>query len=389
MASQSQQSEEKGEEGVCEDDRGGGDERGKRGDGDGGGEKGGDGGGGEKRNEGDGEKRDDKPHDNKRDDIPHDNKRDDIPHDNKRDDIPHDNKRDDIPHDNKRDDIPHDNKRDDIPHDNKRDDIPHDNKRDDIPHDNKSSDDSKPHDDDDRGKSISRAKSIARGNDSVRRIVLDTSLNRVIPAEPAVYRLDAPDLTLTVRLKLPAGLFQDGALGEVATSVRVSPWAPDFPWGSVETVAETIDRMRVTRGLEPLTESMRETVAERVSKAICWSLREFHQQLEEDETPAWTSLLVCLKEASLETKLTLVLPPHLCNRNARSPETLKVRFPLVLETTVDETAARAATSLLATLRTLWEQLEIPAASPREEEEAERWLSLLCECVVGEPREFDT
>ena len=66
-----------------------------------------------------------------------------------------------------------------------------------------------------------------------------------------------------------------------------------------------------------------------------------------------------------------------------------MRFPLVLETTVDETAARAATSLLATLRTLWEQLEIPAASPREEEEAERWLSLLCECVVGEPREFDT
>ena len=371
MASQSQQSEEKGEEGVCEDDRGGGDERGKRGDGDGGGEKGGDRGGGEKRNEGDGEKGGDRGGGEKRDDKPHDNKRDDIPHDNKRDDIPHDNKRDDIPHDNKRDDIPHDNKRDD------------------IPHDNKPSDDSKPHDDDDRGKSISRAKSIARGNDSVRRIVLDTSLNRVIPAEPAVYRLDAPDLTLTVRLKLPAGLFQDGALGEVATSVRVSPWAPDFPWGSVETVAETIDRMRVTRGLEPLTESMRETVAERVSKAICWSLREFHQQLEEDETPAWTSLFVCLKEASLETKLTLVLPPHLCNRNARSPETLKVRFPLVLETTVDETAARAATSLLATLRTLWEQLEIPAASPREEEEAERWLSLLCECVVGEPREFDT
>ena len=341
MASQSQQSEEKGEEGVCEDDRGGGDEGG---DGDGGGEKGGDGGGGEKRNEGDGEKGGDRGGGEKRDDKPHDNKRDDIPQDNKRDD---------------------------------------------IPHDNKPSDDSKPHDDDDRGKSISRAKSIARGNDSVRRIVLDTSLNRVIPAEPAVYRLDAPDLTLTVRLKLPAGLFQDGALGEVATSVRVSPWAPDFPWGSVETVAETIDRMRVTRGLEPLTESKRETVAERVSKAICWSLREFHQQLEEDETPAWTSLFVCLKEASLETKLTLVLPPHLCNRNARSPETLKVRFPLVLETTVDETAARAATSLLATLRTLWEQLEIPAASPREEEEAERWLSLLCECVVGEPREFDT
>lgn len=235
---------------------------------------------------------------------------------------------------------------------------------------------------------MSRAKSVARGNDSVRRIVLDTSLNRVIPAEPAVYRLDAPDLALTVRLKLPAGVFQDGASGEVMTSIRVSPWAADFPWGSVETVTETVDRMRVSRGLAPLAESQRETVAERVSESIHWSLREFHQHLSEDETPAWTSLFVCLKEASLETKLTLVLPPHLCVRNARAAETLKVRFPLALETTVEETAGRAAKTLLATLKTLWEQLEIPAVSPREEATAERTLALLCESVVGKWRESD-
>jgi len=206
----------------------------------------------------------------------------------------------------------------------------------------------------------------------VRRIVLDTSLNRVIPAEPAVYRLDAPDLTLTVRLKLPAGLFQDGALGEVATSVRVSPWAPDFPWGSVETVAETIDRMRVTRGLEPLTESKRETVAERVSKAICWSLREFHQQLEEDETPAWTSLFVCLKEASLEQRLRETEKALEKERATRATQEAEVKI-LQAAAASEETARKTreetlerATEAKSALEKRVEQLESSLKTEKEE-----------------------
>ena len=146
--------------------------------------------------------------------------------------------------------------------------------------------------------------------------------------------------------------------------------------------------MRKSQGFSELSEKDRELICSLSLSALLTSMKLFYKKVALTKKPEFLSLYKYLKISSLEPKITLILPPFLCNRNAHSSETLKVEFPISLQyLSESEASIDMAERLLSALKLLWEQSGTPPLTPEEEVQYLEELSEFLELKVFSYQSF--
>ena len=231
-----------------------------------------------------------------------------------------------------------------------------------------------------------RKTATTRGNESIRRIVVDTeSMQHRVNPESTQHRINIPEVMLHLRVCIPEYLFLDNpSCGEcdVIVSVKVIVSENGYPWNAAKKMIDQINRMRKSQGFSELSEKDQELICSLSLSALLTSMRQFYKKVALTENPEYLSLYKYLKISSLEPKINLVLPPFLCNRNAHSSETLKMEFPISLQYLSESEAAVDLTErLLSALKLLWDQSGTPPLTPEEEMQYSEELSEFLELKV--------